>query len=776
MELTSFIPAGSLVKRVLAACEGKDCLTAVERQVLTGFNLRESVMTLNGPEQPSESRAADGSVERALNQCCELASQTSDISCIYTILLTCADRMTPEDVTAVTARYIPMKRTYNKVLSFFSRALLLLAHSDEFAGESSVQPIETLLKIAPTNVQLEPEKCGKYAAHAQALKTQSRFAEVSCELVEIFSDLGDIANNPLNDFSHAHFCDSNRAEYRRQLFSRLRDERNISAMNKKKLTSLAEKCGLENTELSMEAAISELVEIAQMADLSKMSNKQLLEMAEDARTRFSESCQPYLSNMEKVEAASIILRLCDECYCPIEYQLQMCSSIVEPCDDSGDSPPIKLGQEERLLWEHRKKLQKMVALRDNLPDAQIKEDFTVFCLQHKETQRQTLFAPLCETALKHSMKLCDITAIGDCLGWPTCREEIVSLVRSLLEPELPTRESASNITPFAVYIEEICSKARPTEKFEMDCQNTVIEFSVEYLRNPNAPSSPRIELCELLFRLYGEEALKELGINFTTLDIQLLCGLVKRWPALKLDEIRSPKVGDAKGLAEFVNRMLAGGSVSAYQTKALGDAVFSYQRQTKEDGFYTDAWRALFHGMIDSGGQDYIMEFRRKGIAAVCPNLLIEEHEEEIQKRLSGKNLEDFNNTSPFTESGSNVISDERARQNMEASGSFAGSLLMNTAGVSLARNYNGVIASRRFDQLRNVNPRLLSKCIRDTNGTTSSQRHEILDSSGKALLASGQIVSAALLRAEYDNAPSFLRTTAAINALNAYYYSPDDQ
>ena len=84
-------------------------------------------------------------------------------------------------------------------------------------------------------------------------------------------------------------------------------------------------------------------------------------------------------------------------------------------------------------------------------------------------------------------------------------------------------------------------------------------------------------------------------------------------------------------------------------------------------------------------------------------------------------------------------------------------------------------LGSNVFSELKEVNPRVLARCVRDTPNTSSADRRAILQNAGSALLESGQAVSAALLYAEYNRAPGFLRTTAAVTALNEYYYPKGD-
>jgi len=263
---------------------------------------------------------------------------------------------------------------------------------------------------------------------------------------------------------------------------------------------------------------------------------------------------------------------------------------------------------------------------------------------------------------------------------------------------------------------------------------------------------------------------------FTSLDIQLYPSFAKLWPSLSLDKLQAPVIGDSRGVAAFVERLLAGGTISPNQMLAVSKVLLHYQQESQINGEYSAAWMTLFLGMVAFGMQVHMCEIRRQCMSNTYPPLLTSEDEAELRSKLSAKIIPTFDATSPYTEVGAAAAAAECKRQNKMMDSVLNSHATRLNEDKKLVEAYNGIIASGKYSELTDVNPRVFAQCVRSIPNGTSAKRHAVLREVGHALIDSGNTVSAAFLSAHYDRVPDFLRTTAAVNALNDFYYPTADK
>jgi len=529
----------------------------------------------------------------------------------------------------------------------------------------------------------------------------------------------------------------------------------------------------------VETTVAELLDKTKNTSQVDLTDEQLLSMAEVTRLTFSTKCQPYLTRMHPRDAASVVLRVCQNCYCSLDYQVEICNIICgDSDDDDGDAVSGGNSKSSTLLMsldairELRTELKEVIRVRDSLPKDKMKVALDVICLQRDATRRQAQFASLCEDCFKHSMELYQITDLGNCLKWPTGTDEIASLCVALLHDGLPYHAGAL-VSNLALHLVRTCSH-NVEGKFEIDCQNRVLVVACEYLRDQKAPVDPRIHLCKELYANYDKDVLTAHGIVFSPLDIKLYPTFFHWGPALKLEDLKAPEIGQVRELAAFVDRMLSHESVSPNQMVDVGKALVVYQKEAQVAGEYTTAWYTLFDCMVKNGMAGHMTDLRRKCMQKRCQPPLTKEDEEKLRAKLSGDALEQFDASSNFTEAGAATAELEKARSESIGT-SYTGGVDIMFIDVDLVKEYSGLIKSSRYSELTNVNPVALAEAIRKTPGSSISSRHAVLQQVGNGLIQTGNPISAAMLAAEYRRMPDFLRKTASVNALNACFYPQTD-
>jgi len=307
----------------------------------------------------------------------------------------------------------------------------------------------------------------------------------------------------------------------------------------------------------------------------------------------------------------------------------------------------------------------------------------------------------------------------------------------------------------------------------------VLAVAGQYLREKKAPTSVRVSLCDKMYTDYKRKTLIDHGIVFSPLDIRLHPLFAKHWPSLSLDKLQAPNIGDAEGVASFIGRLIAGGTISPNQMLDMSEVLKVYQRQATVPGEYSSAWMELFCLMNMWSMQEYVRDIRRKCLSHMFVPLLTKEDEEELRAKIKAKRpsiLLEFDATSPYSEAGAAAAAAEKARQNTIAASHAQTPSFSTDINEELAGAYREILSSHNYSELKDVNPRVLAQSVRSMKDSTSSQRHATLREAGKALIDSGNTVSAALLSAEYERVPAFLRTTSAINAFNSFFYPSDER